>query len=271
MAGYIHLHVHSYFSFLEGVPSPEELVQAASHDGMGALALTDRNSLTGAIEFYQNCRDAAIQPVLGLQVKVSFTFDTQSYTGDLVLLAKDLSGWRSLCRLSSTALMDPNNNPQQILTHSHIAQETEGLICLTAGCQGSLYQLAKLNQLDLASRYLARLSNLFPGNLYVELTRRSSVEVEISKHLAEVAGDLALPVVAANPVYYLSNDQSDKQQLLATIRSNKPRGSLASSDIPPGGSYFTSTEEMNNRFSDLPGITEHGRNHWSLPAGTSLE
>ena len=252
MAGYIHLHVHSYFSFLEGVPSPEELVQAASRDGMGALALTDRNSLTGAIEFYQNCRDSTIQPVLGLQVKVSFTFDTQSYTGDLVLLAKDLSGWRSLCRLSSTALMDPNNNPQQILTHSHIAQETEGLICLTAGCQGSLYQLAKLNQLDLASRYLARLSNLFPGNLYVELTRRSSVEVEISKHLAEVADDLALPVVAANPVYYLSNDQSDKQQLLAAIRSNKPRGSLASSDIPPGGSYFTSTEEMNNRFSDLP-------------------
>ena len=252
MAGYTHLHVLSYYSFLEGVPSPEELVQAASLDGMGALALTDRNSLTGAIEFYQKCRDAAIQPLLGLQVKVSFTFDTQSYSGDLVLIAKDLSGWRSLCRLSSTALMDPNNNPQQILTYNQFAQETEGLICLTAGNQGSLYQLAKLNHMDIASRFLARLSNLFPGHLYIELTRRSSEEVETSNYMAEVAGGLELPVVAANPVYYLANDQSDKQKLLAAIRSNKPRGSLASSDIPPLGSYFTSSKEMIDRFNDLP-------------------
>ena len=152
MSGFYHLHTHSYYSFLESLPSPADLVQAAEQDGMRALALTDNNSLTGSIEFYQACKAAGIQPILGLQVTVTSPLETQPLVGNLVLLAQDLSGWRSLCRLSSAVQSNPRENPDQVLSFSQLAQETDGLICLTAGSQGCFDQLVSIDQTETALR-----------------------------------------------------------------------------------------------------------------------
>jgi len=252
MVTFNHLHTHSYYSFLEGLTSPADLVKSAVNDGMRALALTDRNYLTGALEFYQACQAAGLQPILGLQVTVTSPLGSNPSVGDLVLLAQNLSGWKSLCRLSSTILTDPSANPDLILTIDQLVEQTDGLICLTAGNQGCLDQLVALEQFDAAARYLAHLKDLFPDQLYVEIQRRTPFEADLSRHIVSIAGKLNLPTVATNPVYYLRNDQAEMQKLVTAIRRNQSVPSFPDSAFPPPGSNFTSTDPMRVRFSDLP-------------------
>src|SRR5688500_14700075 len=99
---FTHLHTHSYFSFHDGVASPAERAQAAAGLGMEALALTDHDGLTGAVEFYAACFQHKVRPILGLELPVAPPAGSMDRRpGPLVLLATDLTGWRSLCRLSS--------------------------------------------------------------------------------------------------------------------------------------------------------------------------
>lgn len=252
MAEFVHLHTHSYYSFLEGLPSPADLVQAAVADGMPALALTDRNTLSGAIEFYIACQSAGIQPILGLQVTVISPLESRPSVGDLVLLAQDLKGWRSLCRLSSSILSDPAHNPRQILSFAQLGEESEGLLCLTAGSQSCLDQLVSLDQANAAMRYLEHLKEIFPDRLYVEIQRRTPLERDLSRRIASISREIIIPMVAANQVYYLSDEQVEMQKLLTGIRINQPVSALPNSATPPPGSNFTHADEMQVRFSDIP-------------------
>ena len=154
MVAFNHLHTHSYYSFLEGLPSPSELVAKAANFDMPALALTDRISMSGSIEFYLACREVGIQPILGLQIPVSPPLEVAPIGGDLILLARDLTGWRSLCRLSSAMQADASADSITSLPFSDFAQETKGLICLTGGNQGNLDQLIREGQDQAARRYL---------------------------------------------------------------------------------------------------------------------
>jgi DNA polymerase III alpha subunit len=94
---FVHLHTHSYYSFLYAVPSPKELAQAAAGMKMPALALTDHHGLTGVLEFYAACREVRVKPILGLELVVNHKWGQ----GNLVFLAMNMEGWGSLCRLSS--------------------------------------------------------------------------------------------------------------------------------------------------------------------------
>ena len=105
--GFIHLRSHSHYSFLRGLPSPQELAQVAVGMGMHALGLTDHHSLSGAIEFYDACQQSKIKPILGLQVNAILPNEMGTVEpGILILLAMDLDGWRSLCRISSSLTGD---------------------------------------------------------------------------------------------------------------------------------------------------------------------
>ena len=92
MKSFVHLHTHSYYSLLDGIPSPEELVLAAKKTGMTALALTDHNGLYGAVEFYQKAKEYGIKPIIGAEL----TFD-EKY--NLVFLVKNDTGYRHLCKI----------------------------------------------------------------------------------------------------------------------------------------------------------------------------
>ena len=173
MEAFTHLHNHSYYSFLEGLPSPAELAETAAQYEMGALALTDRISMSGSIEFYLACREVGIQPILGLQLPVSPPLDVAPIGGDLVVLARDISGWRSLCRLSSALLSNASADSTTSLPFPDFAHETNGLLCLTGGNRGNLDHLIREGQDQAARRYLGHLAELFPDRLYIELLRRT--------------------------------------------------------------------------------------------------
>jgi DNA-directed DNA polymerase III PolC len=269
---YIHLRTRSYYSFLSGLASPDSLVQAAVHADMPALALTDEGGLTGAVEFYDACLPAGLQPILGLELSVSAPAGFPPGRGSLAVLAMDLPGWTSLCRLSSALHAGPAGEVAPALSFEQLAGETAGLLCLSGGRRGLVAGLLRAGEEKLAGQYLQQLAELFPGRLYVELQKAVAGDEAEVDGLVSLAREHALPVVATHPVHYLSAEQAGLERLLAAIRLNRPLSGLPGEAAAPPGAYFTSPAVMEERFAAYPEaiaatLEIAGRCHLELPLG----
>jgi DNA polymerase-3 subunit alpha len=266
--GFIHLRSHSNFSFLRGLPSPPELAKVAVEQGMPALGLTDHHSLSGAVEFVDACRDAGIHPILGLEVEVTPPEEMSvSQAGSLVLLAMDMAGWRSLCRISSALAGD-----EDVLPFSLLESETNGLICLTGGRRGTLAGLVNSRQHQFSESWLARLNELFKDCLYIELQAHTPEDLETCAGLAGLARQMHLPCVATHDIHYLTAEQEHLQQVVTAIRLIQPLKELRQADIAPPWAEFRSGEEMAASLADFPNALEAtqevaGRCQLELPLG----
>ena len=250
---FIHLHTHSYYSFLDGVPSPQLLVQAAVVNEMPALALTDHHGLTGAVEFVDACHQAGIKPILGLEMTVVHRLGK----GNLVLLAKDRDGWASLCRLSSAAQTAPHRDPSQGVSFDVLAANNTGLICLSGGKRGLLSRLIAKGQSQGGLDFLSDLKDCFSENLYIELQNQRPADEHINEALAALAQDAGFPLVASNNIHYLSDEGAPLQRTLSAMRLNCTLSQLPPEAQAPAGCTFTSVEEMQNRFADFPEAIEN--------------
>ncbi|HEX9616188.1 MAG TPA: DNA polymerase III subunit alpha [Anaerolineales bacterium] len=246
---FIHLRTRSNYSFLSSLASPANLVDAAAQAGMPALALTDYHSLTGAVEFYDACRSADVQPILGLELSVASLENMAPGEGSLALLAMDLQGWSSLCRLSSAV------QAGQGLPFERLVQDSTGLICLTGGKRGQLAGWLRGGQGRVARAYLARLEEAFPGRLYLELQDQEPGDKELVEQLVALAQDRSLPFVATNPVHYLAPEDADRDRLLAAIRLNRGLDQVPDRECAPEGSYFKTAAEMGDLFAGYPAAT----------------
>ena len=277
---FVHLHCHSNYSLLEGLASPGELIQAAVSQEMPALALTDFRILSGAIEFYTACRRLGIQPIIGLEIPVitpkNLPTNLMKDPGNLVFLASNMTGWRSLCRLSSmcssaSEIESANNNIEIDI----LAQESDGLICLTGGLQSLLSRLVVQNQNESAIDWLSQLRGIFPNRLYLELQIHNPDDNSLTDQLASLASRLHLPIVATHNIHYLKPEQSNLQRLAAAIRLNKKVSELPPSAIAPPGSYFVNSDDIVERFHRYPEaisatLEVAERCHLELPLGKPL-
>ncbi len=262
---FVHLHTHSCYSFLEGLASPRELAKRAAELEMPSLALTDHNRLSGAIEFYDACREAGVQPILGLELDVRLPPDLlpgfrDAGAGPLTLLATGLDGWASLCRLSSVAQSDLAAS--QPVAFERLGQDAGGLLCLSGGLAGMAARLIPSRQgnhvdgENLARGWLERLRELFPDRLYVELQRHSREDRRWGEPLSRLATALRLPAVATHNVFYLSPDQGSLQRVVAAIRLNQTLGDLPDEASAPAGAFFASPVEMAELFVDDLAVLE---------------
>ena len=218
---------------------------------MPALALTDHLWLSGAVEFYEACRASQVKPILGLEVMVEpppGSFGPTSFAGRLALLALDLGGWASLCRLSSAVL---GRQPAP-LPFSILAQNTEGLLCLSGGRGGLAARLYRDGRQADALAFASALQNLFPDRLYVELQRHSPQDQTWVTGLSSLAASRGLPVVATHDLYYLQPDQAEQQRLVTAIRLNCRLNEVPAEELAPPGAHFIEAAEMAQRFADLP-------------------
>jgi DNA polymerase-3 subunit alpha len=274
---FVHLHTHSCYSFLEGLIDPLHLARKAAEWEMPAIALSDHASLTGAIPFYQACLEAGVKPILGLELDCTAPAGLASGIsgrvaprGPLVLLALNLAGWRSLCRLSSQASGDSSAR----LPFEALASESEDLICLTGGRASLLDRLVHDGQDELASAWLDTLKSVFPGNLYIELQKGMQVgDPNWALQLASLAQKTSLPVVASGDVYYQEAGEAHLQRLVTAIRLNCPFRDLNPDSLPPGGATLAALDEMVLRFSQFPRALEAtleiaARCSVELPLGT---
>ena len=214
---YTHLTAHSAFSLQEGLLTPADLVRAAQTHAMPALGLTDHNLLTGAIEFASACREAAIQPIIGLEIRL--------HDGPLSLLTTSLEGWSNLCRLSSTIALQ--NKPDSPCSLDVLASYSKGLIA--------------------GSSHPERLNDIFPNCLYVNLQ-----DIRKAATLSELALRLNLPTVVTHPIYYLTPDQAVLQRTLTAVRLNQTITTLPADVAAPPDACFVSAQEMEERFKNYP-------------------
>ncbi len=247
---FVHLHTHSFFSFLDGVPSPAALAGRASDLGMPALALTDHHGLTGAIAFYRACQEKGVKPILGVELAVRHRLGK----GRLVLLAMDLAGWGNLCRLSSAAQTDLGRDPEKGIDFDTLAIQSSQLICLTGGAGGLLTGLLARGQP--AGAFLDDLAGLFGDRLYVELQIQKPADQHVARELAGLAEKHRLPTVATNGVHFLERGQAKLQRLLTAMRLSTRLDALDAADCAPDGAYFTTAGEMARRFSGFSGALE---------------
>jgi len=221
---YAPLNAHSYYSYLEGLPSPQEWANAARAHGLPALALTDR-WLTGAVEFYKACREAGVKPLLGLETEVLI----EDSAANVIVLALNQTGWASLCALASQ--LHATDPLARAAPWAMLESKAEGLLCI-------------LDSDDETA--LTRLQTLFPQRLYLGL--RAADEAERIR----LARAHSTPLAAAPPMFYLEPEAEDLQTTLTAIRLNVQRETLAASDAVRRAAHFLTPEDFYARFAAVP-------------------
>jgi DNA polymerase III subunit alpha len=260
MAGpYVPLRIFSCYTMLEGSIEPKAIAKQAKRLDFPAAALTDRNGLYAAMAFTDACREAGVQPIVGAMLAVARPGGGggQTVLDWIGLYAQNLTGYGNLCTLVSAAhLGRPVEEPAHVSLEA-LEGRSEGLIALTAGSEGALARLLAEEQENAATDMLDRLKALFPGRLYIELSRRGDpVENRAEPRLIELAYEHDLPVVATNPAAYSEAHfhQAHDAMLCIAQSSQLDRDDRTRSSSE---AWLKPAAEMRRLFADLPEAIEN--------------
>jgi DNA polymerase-3 subunit alpha len=177
--GFVHLHLHSSYSLLEGALKVPQLAELAKADGQPALALTDTGNLFGALEFSQKMEAAGIQPIVGCSLAVNFGDEPPTRNGAvqrlprIVLLAATEQGYRELMLLVSKSHLDTAESAEAHVTVEWLKEHAAGVIALTGGPEGPIDKAIVADRMDIAQSRLATLADIFGNRLYNELQRHN--------------------------------------------------------------------------------------------------
>lgn len=251
-ASFVHLRVQSAYSMLESAAQPAAIAKACRVGGFPAVALADRNAMFGAMEFSDYCAEAGVQPIVGALLGVerpgARTVLQKPVVDWLVLLAQDEGGYANLIALVSAAHLGGRDDVA--LTLDDIAARSEGLLCLTGGAEGALARLLAEGQ-D-ADGYAEALVAAFPGRLYVEISRTGDpIEAKAETSLLALAAARDLPLVATNPVRYLTPDMHAAHDALLCIADSTYVDAEDRRRSNPD-QWLKPAAEMALRFADLP-------------------
>jgi error-prone DNA polymerase len=247
---FIHLHVHSQYSFLDGASSLDKLLEKAKAFDMPALALTDHNGLTGAIKFYEKARALGIKPIIGAEIDLEGGYH-------LTLLCKDRRGYTNLCRLLTEAhLSNQHGKPQA--TKAMLQKYSDGLIALSGCNRGEIPTLVEKGETEAAIKAAYFYRQVFGDDFFVELIRYPSREGMIASYkLAAFASEEVIPIVATNNVHYAEMEDYTIKELLNAIDQNIPVSQLQGYRTVE--QYLKCPKEMMKLFRDFPeaiGMTE---------------
>jgi DNA polymerase-3 subunit alpha len=261
MPGFVHLHVHSSYSLLEGAMKIARLAELAKSDRQPALALTDTDNLFGALEFSDKLASAGIQPIVGCVLAVDFgDHEGAPRNGNgpplkrprIVLLAARERGYRSLMRLNSRAFLDTAPSEQPHLKLAWLEGETEGLLALSGGPGGPLDAAFGAGQGSLASDRCAVLARLFGDRFYIELQRHgTAAERSTEPALIELAYDHGVPLVATNEPFFAQRDDYEAHDALICIAEGRLLMDTDRRQLTPEHRFKTRAE-MIALFADLP-------------------
>ncbi len=255
-ADFVHLRVRSAYSLLEGAIRIDRLVETCRAWRMPACAIADRGNMFGALEFSEVCRKAGVQPIVGCDLAVGTRSEQPGQPGRaaswLLLLAQNEVGYRNLMALTSSAFLEDDNGGQPLVTLDALAARADGLLALTGGPAGPVGRLLVDGQIKAAHALLLRLSEMFPGCLYVELMRHGLAEEEqIEPHLIALADELDLPLVATNDAYFLRAETYEAHDALLCIAQNSHVEDENRRRLTPQH-RFLPADKMRALFADLP-------------------
>src|SRR5512138_2641869 len=258
MPEFVHLHLHTLYSLLDGAIRIKDLLKTVQAKGMKTVAVTDHGNLFGAVDFYKKAKEAGVKPILGMETYVAGPkgrLDRSERVGrHLILLAKNAEGWANLRILSSKAFTegfyyDPRIDKPLLREHS------KGLIGMTACLAGEIPRLIRHGEMDAARDAAREYKSIFePGSFFLEVQSNGMREqVEVNAKLAQLGRDEGIPLVATADAHYVKREDAKAHEVLMCIASNKTFQDPKRLRHDTDGLYITSPDDM---VAALPGFED---------------
>ncbi|MCD6420206.1 MAG: DNA polymerase III subunit alpha, partial [Synergistetes bacterium] len=258
---FVHLHLHTEYSLLDGACKIDEIVDKAAADGMEAIAITDHGVMYGVIEFYKACKKRGIKPLIGCEVYLTpgkYTEKKQDVLYHLILLAENAEGYRNLMKLVTVSHIDgfyykPRVDKELLREHS------KGLIALSACMSGEIPSLIQNGDMDAAKKAVLEYLDIFgKENFFLEIQRNGVPDQPaVNDVIMDLSRSLGVPVVATNDVHYLNREDAVAHDALLCIQTNSQIDSSKRLKFPSDEFYFRTTREMVELFSDIPEVVEN--------------
>ena len=262
MSDFVHLHIHSEFSLLDGANRIKDLPVRAKELGMKAMAITDHGVMYGVIDFYKACKKEGIKPIIGCEVYVASRtrFDKEPQDKryyHLILLAKNNKGYQNLSKLVSLGFTEGYYyKPRidlEILEKYH-----EGIICLSGCLAGSVSQAILNGNIEEAENVAKWHKNVFGEDYYLEIQNNGVKEqVMVNQKLIQIARRLDIPIVATNDAHYLKKEDAYNHEVLLCIQTGKRITDEDRMRFETDELYVKSPEEMSEYFKNFPDAIEN--------------
>ncbi|MBA4495273.1 DNA polymerase III subunit alpha [Paenactinomyces guangxiensis] len=256
---FVHLHVHSEYSLLDGAARIEELVQAAKEQGMKALAITDHGAMYGVVPFYKACLNEGIQPIIGCEVYLTggdyrerpSLREQKIY--HLLLLAETDEGYKNLMRLTSEAHLHGFHYKPRI-DKSLLRRYSRGLIATSSCLAGEIPQAILNDQISHAKRLAEEYRDIFGAeNFFFELQDHQMREQQkVNRQLIALSKEMGIPLIATNDVHYTAREDHEVHDCLLCIGTGRKLADEDRMRFPSDQFYLKSPEEMGQLFSCVP-------------------
>ena len=264
MNNFVHLHVHTEYSLLDGACRIPALVARAKALGQTALAVTDHGTMYGVIDFYKECKKQGVRPILGCEVYVAARNLTDKVHGPdseyhhLVLLCENEVGYQNLLKLVSTAWVDGFYIKPRV-DHKLLEQHHEGLIALSACLAGEIPHAIARSDFGAARRLTQWYAATFgEGNFYLEIQDHGLPEQkEVNGAIIRLAREMNIPLVATNDVHYIEKEDAQMQQVLTCIQTATTLDQPSPLNFETEEFYLKSAEEMAALFQSCPDALEN--------------
>ena len=275
MSDFVHLHVHTEYSLLDGACRIERLVKRVKELGQQAVAITDHGVMFGAVEFYKAARQAGIKPIIGCEVYVAprtrldkqYRVDSSPY--HLVLLCKDNQGYQNLIKLVSLAFTEGFYGKPRV-DHDLLEQYHEGLICLSACLAGELPRMLAQGDYDRAKQTALWYRDLFgPDNYFIEIQDHGiALQRQVLPDLIRLAHETGIGLVATNDAHYIQREDARMQSVLICIQTNTTVDQPGDLEFETEEFYIKSRQEMEQLFGGYPEALE---NTWRIAQRCNVE
>ncbi len=263
MSDFVHLHLHSEYSLLDGACRISDIPKRAAECGHSAVALTDHGVMYGAVAFYTACKKEGIKPIIGCEVYVSHTnrFDKTPTAGKpyhLVLLCENEIGYKNLIYLVSKGYTEGFYSKPRVDIEL-LKEHSEGLIALSACLAGAVPSLLSAGDFDGAMKYAEEMSCIFgKDNFFIELQNHGLAEQQqILDSLERLAKESGLGMVATNDCHYLRREDAQTQAVLMCIQTNRTITEGRPIGFETDEFYYKTTEEMERIFGKYAGAIEN--------------
>ena len=263
MSDFVHLHIHSEFSLLDGANRIKDLPKRAKELGMDSIAITDHGVMYGAIDFYKACKAEGVKPIIGCEVYVAprSRFDKEPNIDNkynhLILLAKNNEGYKNLSKLVSIGFVDGYYYKPRIDLEV-LEKYSEGLICLSACLAGAVNQALLNGQNEKAEEVALWHKRVFGDDYYIEIQNNGIQEqVLANQKLVALARKLDIPLVATNDAHYLRREDAYNHEVLLCIQTGKRMSDMDRMRFETDELYVKSPEEMIEYFKAFPDAIEN--------------
>jgi len=262
---FIHLHLHSHYSLLDGLPKIDEILDYTKKLKMDSVAITDHGNLYGAVEFYKKAKQKGIKPIIGCEVYQAFNkieqkrpnIDNKRY--HLVLLVKNEEGYKNLVKLITEAHLKGFYYKPRI-DEDLLKKHSSGLIASSACLQGKIPRLIIANKIEEAKKAALKYQAIFgPDNFYLEIQHHPNIKEQgkVNKALIKLSKELGIPLVATCDVHYLKPEDADAQDILMMINTGADPNDPERLTMKTDDFSMRSQEEMKKFFKEVPEAIEN--------------